>query len=532
MHSTERFRRRKKEGMEVRSRHFRLALLCGVVFGLATGVGGAQSSQRALGVFEDQTDVGAVVPPGVATFDAGNGVYTVAAAGANLWGTVDAFHFVWKKVSGDISLTADMAFPSTKGDPNPHRKALLMFRQTLDADSIYVDASQHGSGMTALQYRRERGATTQDIELNIESPRRIRLEKRGDMITMFLSNHGEPLHQVGASIKLRFEGAFYAGIGVCSHNKDVVETATFSNLKLETPAPYADQTVLFSTLQTIGIEDNFRRAMVVATGPGRMEAPNWSRDGKTLIFNRDGRIWTIPAEGGSATALNTGAATNCTGSHGLSPDGRWLAISCATPGKPETRVYIVPSAGGQLRLLTANPSSYFHSWSPDGKTIAFTRPNHAGGGNILSIPVEGGAEKALTTGNGISDDPDYSADGKWIYFNSDRAGGLMQIWRMRPDGTGAEQVTSDDYNNWTPHPSPDGKSIVVVSYDKDVNGHPSNKDIALRILNVSDGKLRVLVNLVGGAGSDNVPNWAPDGTHLAFVSFQMLPGEPAGPREQ
>ena len=101
--------------MGVRSKRFRLASLCGVVFCLATGVGDAQSGQGALGVFEGQTDVGAVVPPGIARFDAGSGIYTVAAAGANLWGTVDAFHFVWKKVSGDVSLTADMAFPSTDG---------------------------------------------------------------------------------------------------------------------------------------------------------------------------------------------------------------------------------------------------------------------------------------------------------------------------------------------------------------------------------------------------------------------------------
>ena len=518
--------------MEVRLARLLLAFACGLVVCFGAGFSGAQTSPGGLGIFEGQGDIGAVSPPGVGTYDAGSGVYTVAAAGANLWSTVDAFHFVWKKVSGDVSLTADMAFPSATDNPSPHRKALLMFRQTLDADGIYVDAAQHGSGMTALQYRRQRGATTQDIELNIESPRQIRLEKRGDTITMFLSNHGEPLHQVGASIKLRFEGTFYAGIGVCSHNADVVEKATFADVKLVPPAGTIGQPVLFSTLQTIGIEDNFRRAMIVATGPGKMEAPNWSRDGKMLTFNRHGHIWTIPAEGGVATLLNIGVATNCTGSHGLSPDGKWLAISCATPGKPETRVYIVPSAGGEPRLLTENPSSYFHGWSPDGKTIAFTRPNHTGGGNILSIPVEGGAETALTTGTGISDDPDYSADGKWIYFNSDRAGGLMQIWRMRPDGTGAEQVTSDDYNNWTPHPSPDGKSIVVVSYDKEVKGHPANKDIALRILNVSDGKIRVLVNLVGGAGSDNVPNWAPDGTHLAFVSFQMLPEEQVGPGRQ
>ncbi len=518
--------------MKARLARLLLAFVYGLVLCFGAESSGAQTGAGGLGVFEGQADVGAVSPPGISTYDAGKGVYTVAAAGANLWSTVDAFHFVWKSVSGDVSLTADMAFPSATGNPNPHRKALLMFRQTLDADGIYVDAAQHGSGMTALQYRRQRGATTQDIELNIQSPQQIRLEKRGDTITMFLSNHGEPLHQVGASIKLRFEGTFYAGIGVCSHNPDIVETATFSNLKLEVPTPDVRQTVLFSTLQTIGVEDNFRRALVVATGPGKIEAPNWSRDGKTLIFNRDGHIWTIPAEGGVATVLNIESATNCTGSHGLSPDGKWLAISCSTPGKPETRVYIVPSAGGEPRLLTENPSSYFHSWSPDGRTIAFTRPNHTGGGNILSIPVEGGTETPLTTGSGMSDDPDYSADGKWIYFNSDRAGGLMQIWRMRPDGTGAERVTSDDHNNWTPHPSPDGKSIVVVSYDKDVKGHPADKDIALRILNVNDGKIRVLVNLVGGAGSDNVPNWAPDGTHLAFVSFQMLPEGFAGPGRQ
>src|SRR5579863_2787998 len=517
----------------MRLRHFLLLSVSSIVFCMTIEVCGAQTNSGRLGEFEGQVDIGAVSPPGIGTYVAGHGTYTVAAAGANLWSTVDAFHFVWKKVSGDVSLTASMTFPAATGDPSPHRKALLMFRQMLDADGVYVDAAQHGSGMTALQYRRERGATTQDIELNIESPRQIRLEKRGDTITMFLSNHGEPLHQVGASIKLHFEEPFYAGIGVCSHNKDVTETATFSGLKLEAlkPEDASVQPVLYSTLQTIGIEDNFRRAIVVATGAGRMEAPNWSRDGKTLIFNRDGHMWMIPAEGGTATTINTGAATNCTGSHGLSPDGKWLAISCSMPGKPETRVYILPSAGGEPRLLTENPSSYFHSWSPDGRTIAFTRPNHTGGGNILSIPVEDGTETSLTTGNGMSDDPDYSADGKWIYFNSDRAGGLMQIWRMRPDGSGAEQVTSDNFNNWTPHPSPDGKSIVIVSYDKNVKGHPTDTDIALRILNISDGKMRVLVNLVGGAGTDNVPDWAPDGIHLAFVSFQMLP-EAAGSSSQ
>jgi TolB protein len=487
------------------------------------------SDHSSLGIFDGQSDVGSVTPPGALVYDPNSKTYTITAAGANMWSSVDAFHFAWKKVSGDVSLAADMDFPVTTGNPSPHRKAVLIFRQNLDADGIYADAAQHGSGMTALQYRRTPGATTQDIELNIASPKRIRLEKRGDVITMFLSMSGEPLHQVGASIKLHFDGPFYAGIGVCSHNKDVVEKATFSNVELnELASPTAASALaLYSTLQTIGIEDNFRRALVVATDKGHMEAPNWTRDGKSLIFNRDGRIWTVSAEGGNPTPIEIGAATGCTGSHGLSPDGKWLAISCSMPDKPETRVYIVPAGGGEPRLVTTNPASYFHSWSPDGKTIAFTRPSH-GSGNIYSIPVEGGEEKALTSGSGISDDPDYSPDGKYIYFNSDRAGGTMQIWRMKADGSDPEQVTFDEFNNWTPHPSPDGKSIVILSYEKDVTGHPANKDVALRILNVSDGKLRVLVNIVGGSGTDNVPNWAPDGTHFAFVSYQMLPADDHG----
>jgi len=124
----------------------------------------------------------------------------------------------------------------------------------------------------------------------------------------------------------------------------------------------------------------------------------------------------------------------------------------------------------------------------------------------------------------ISDDPDYSPDGNYIYFNSDRSGN-MQIWRMRPDGGSPEQVTSDDLVNWTPHISPDGKSMVFLSYDKGVTGHPANKDVALRVMSVDDRKVRVLVNIVGGSGTINVPSWAPDSRHLAFVSYQLLPDE-------
>jgi Tol biopolymer transport system component len=107
----------------------------------------------------------------------------------------------------------------------------------------------------------------------------------------------------------------------------------------------------------------------------------------------------------------------------------------------------------------------------------------------------------------------------------------MQIWRMHADGSHPEQVTFDEMNNWTPHPSPDGKSILILSYPEGVTGHPANKDIKLRILNAADGKIRDLVGIVGGSGSDNVPNWAPDGAHFAFVGYQMLPEDEGGSTE-
>ncbi len=479
-----------------------------------------QAQSEAMGIFEGNSDVGSVVPSGVANYDASQHTYTINSAGANIWATTDAFHFIWKKASGDLSLTADITFPVTDGKHDPHRKAVLMLRQDLAADSVYADGALHGAGLTALQYRREKGAITQDIELNISAPKKVRIEKRGDVMTMFLSMSGEPLHQVGASVSLHLEGPFYVGLGVSAHNKDATEKAVFSNVELQplTPPATPAKMALFSTLQTIALDG---RAAMVYTTQGHMEAPNWSRDGKTLFFNQDGLIKKIPVDGGAPENLDIGAATHCNGSHGLSPDGKWMAISCNMPDKPQARVYVIPSTGGTPRLVTEHPASYFHSWSADGKKIIFVRPDN-GAFNLNSISVDGGEEVALTTGKGVSDDPDSSPDGKYIYFNSDRTG-TMQIWRMHPDGSAPEQITFDDLNNWTPHPSPDGKWLEFLTYGKGVTGHPANRDVSLRIMSLEDKKIRTLVNLVGGAGSINVPSWAPDSQHFAFISYQMLP---------
>jgi TolB protein len=388
---------------------------------------------------------------------------------------------------------------------------VLMIRQTLDADSAYVDAALHGDGLTSLQSREEKGGATHEVGLNNASPKRLRLEKHGDYFYMFLAGEGEDLHLAGGSMRLKLAEPFYIGIGVCAHDKDAVERAVFSNVSLAIPK-------LYSTLETITVSSTDRR--VVSVFPERIEAPNWTPDGNTLIFNSGGRMKRIPAAGGKVETIDTGTAIRCNNDHGISPDGKLLAISDQTQGG-KSSVYILPIEGGTPKRITEKSPSYWHGWAPDGKRVAFCG-ERGGKFDVYTIPVEGGEETQLTKDAGHNDGPEYSPDGKYIYFNSDRTG-TMQIWRMAPDGSGQEQVTSDDWSNWFPHISPDGAKMVYLTYDKDVTGHPANKDVMLRVMTLADKKVRIIAKLFGGQGTMNVPSWSPDSKRLAFVSYQQLP---------
>ena len=483
----------------------------------------AETPSGPVGMFEAHGDVGTVLHPGSTDFDASTKTYTITGSGNNMWATEDDFQFAWKKMSGDVTVTANISFIGLGGVP--HRKGVLMIRQSLDPDSIYVDAALHGNGLTALQFRDEKGAVTHDIESNIFSTHRMRLEKRGDFFYLSLSGGSEELHPAGASVRVPIKGPFYVGIGVCAHDKNVVETAVFSNVEVtEGPTLAADAPkTLYSTLETIAINSTDRHVLYVA--PEKFEAPNWTRDGKGLIFNRDGRIVHMALEGGPIQIIDTGFAIRCNNDHGLSPDGALLAISDQSREDHRSLIYIVPSSGGTPRRITQKAPSYWHGWSPDGQTLAFVGERN-GEFDIYSILAGGGEEERLTTAPGLDDGPEYSPDGKYIYFNSERTG-IMQIWRMLPDGTEQEQVTSDDSNDWFPHISPDGKWMVFLSFEKDVKGHPPNQNVMLRLMSLRDKKVTVLAKLFGGQGTINVPSWSPDSTQVAFVSDELVPRENA-----
>lgn len=499
-------------------KHFMRTVMATMSLGIFLQADSTLSQNSALGLFEKHGDIGAVLKTGAVEYDAQAQSYLVAGGGENMWFDKDALHYVWKRVSGDVALAADIRWIGSGG--NPHRKACLIIRQSLGPDSPYADAALHGDGLTSLQYREERGGPTREIQSNVAAPRRVSIEKVGDYIFMSVARENEALHAAGGSFRIKFNEPFFIGLGVCAHDNNALEKAVFSNVEITSgKSQTGGEPVLESTLETIAIASKDRR--VVHHARAHFEAPNWSRDGKYFLFNQGGRIYTLPVAGGDPQLLDTGFATRCNNDHGLSPDGTQLVISDQSQtGK--SLIYLLPAAGGTPRLVTELGPSYWHGWSPDGKTLAYCAERN-GNYDIYTISVDGGAETRLTTADGLDDGPDYSPDGQFIYFNSVRTG-LMQIWRMKPDGSEQQQLTSDDYNNWFAHPSPDGKWIVFLSYEKDVQGHPANKDVMLRLMS-TDGEIQVLAKLFGGQGTINVPSWSPDSQHVAFVSYALKDGQ-------
>lgn len=470
-----------------------------------------------LGIFEENGDIGNVLHEGSVKYDKFTDSYTISGSGTNMWFTQDEFHYVWKKMSGDVSIAANVKWQGDGVDP--HRKACLIIRQSLDTSAQYADVAIHGDGLTSIQYREKPGAVTREVQANIRMPSRVRIEKEGEYVSMSFAMGNDPLAASGGSFKLTFKEPFYVGLGVCSHNNDVLETAVFSNVVIENIQEKPDSLKkLSSTLEIIPISSFDRRIIYHTTD--HIEAPNWTPDGKSLIFNSNGSLYKIPVSGGTPQQIPTGFAKRINNDHGISPDGTMMVISDQTE-TGSSMIYSFPIEGGEPRKITSKSPSYWHGWSPDGKTLAYCAERN-GNYDIYTIPFKGGKEIRLTNAEGLDDGPDYSPDGQYIYFNSVRTG-TMQIWRMKADGSDEEQITTDELNDWFAHPSPDGKWISYITFGTDVpaNSHPPNKDVMLRIMNLETKEISIMAKLFGGQGTINVPSWSPDSQSLAFVSYQL-----------
>jgi TolB protein len=490
---------------------------------IASSAAGARAAGGAVGEFESHADVGSPKRPGSAAYNAVSQEYTLTAAGVNMWGPRDEFHSAFRRMKGDFILQARVEFRGPGVDP--HRKAGWMVRPTLDADAPTANAVVHGDGLTSLQYRKARGAVTEEIRSSLTGADVVQLERRGDTYTFSAARFGEPF-AVSVLPALGLGDEVYVGLFLCSHNPDVVEKAVFRDVRVIRPAPagfvpYRDY--VGSRLEILDVATGRRQVVHRSAEP--FEAPNWTPDGEALVFNTSGRgegrgrLHRFDLATRRASLIDTGTNVRNNNDHVLSFDGTQLGISDQSAEGGQSTIYTLPVGGGTPRRITPLTPSYLHGWSPDGKVLVYTG-GRGGEYDIYAIPADGsGPEVRLTASKGLDDGPEYSPDGQQIYFNSTRSG-TMQIWRMKPDGRDPVQVTDDEWNNWFPHLSPDGQWIAFLSYGKDVkpDDHPYYKHVTLRLMPAAGGPARVLAYVYGGQGTINVPSWSPDGTMLAFVS--------------
>jgi len=495
------------------------------------------NAQHPVGIFDDQVDIGNPKIKGSSSYDEKLQSYDLAGGGYNIWFNRDEFHFLYKKMSGDFILTADFEFTGDTVGAVGHRKIGWMIRESLDEGAASINSCKHIDNLIVLQWRPYRGMFMRDPEDELfyskKGGQTIQLQRRGKLVTMKIAHPGEPLQLVGAHEMADMKDEVLAGIYILSHDSNAIAHAKVWNVRIDKPVihPYTSNPhvvnvsgndVLGSRLEILDVANGNRQ--VIHESPGRFEAPNWMPDGKKLLFNEGGFLYTIPITGGTPEKLNTGEVTRNNNDHAISFDGKMLALSSSREGLPGggSTVYTVPLSGGNPRLITEGTPSYLHGWNPNGKEVAIVaKRNGETVYNIYKVSLNDRKETALTSNKATHvDGPEYSPDGKYIYYNANISG-TMQIWRMKPDGSGKEQLTFEEYHNWFPHISPDGNSMVFISFPPDIDpdAHPSYKEVMLRVMKLSSpGAPKVVAYLYGGQGTINVPSWSPDSRYLAFVS--------------
>ncbi len=491
------------------------------IFALALGVcahaDGAE--EVSVGIFDHHEDIGAPTRPGSAEYDPENQQYRISAAGKSAGDGEDPFQLLWKKVEGDFILRATVRFI---GEEQPaHRKLGIMIREELKEGARQVSGTVHGDTLTSLQYRDQPSGDTSEKVVSAYHPTEIALERKGDTFIFSAATFGQDYQTVSYEMELANEA--FTGLFVSSQEEAVMQEALFSNVRLVRPVqedyvPYRDY--IGSHIEVMDVQTGHRR--IVHSENRSLQAPNWTTDGKTLIYNSaDGLMHRYDFSSDTTEPLNTGFATSNNNDHVISFDGEQLAISHYYGEDRISTIYTLPVGGSDNPKRITSPEnghSFLHSWSPDGTELLFT--GHRNGQyDIWGVDISSGKERQLTNEPTLDDGSEYTPDGEWVYFNSVRTG-TMQIWRMRPDGSDQEQVTFDASNDWFPHISPDGQWLVYLAYpaDMDPTTHPFYKRVYLKLMPTSGGAAKTIGYVYGGQGSINTHSWSPDSRYIAFVS--------------
>lgn len=374
-----------------------------------------------VGIFERGSDVGEVGAPGEASFDADSGEYLLGGSGGNMWFDRDEFFFVWKRVSGDVSLAADIEVLASGPDANAHRKGIIMIRQSLEGDAAYADVALHGDALTSLQFRDEKGGITREIRTIDAGPKRMRLEKRGDTFYMSIGSDENSMRPSGSSVSIAMEEPFYIGIGVCAHDNDKFEQARFSRVVLGKPSHAAG--AIRTAVEIVPVASGDRTCALASVD--LLESPTWSEDGKSLLLRGGDRAYRVPIEPGTRLVPDDEAMGRGKVGESASPDGTTVYFHSDESGL--WQIYRRDARGGETMRLTAEDANCaFPHISPDGASLAYLSYDKSTVGfpsdesvDLRILDLETGEARTLASfygGRGSFDAPAWSPDGTRLAF--------------------------------------------------------------------------------------------------------------------
>lgn len=445
----------------------------------------------------------------------------------HLWKAVDSAPktqagngFAFRKIYGDFIFTVQLKNQkNTEQFPNfglqiDASESNLSFKTKFDAQLHLAVELQDGKKTLLAR------------ESLIKNPDVFQVEQVGNELIFSAANFGRPLKAISRYLLPKTQSldvGVYREFSV--NDKNPLE---LKNLRWVIPAwkdfiPYYN--FLGSRLEILDVVTGERK-VIYETAAG-IEAPNWTSDGDTIIYNSSGRVYKLYLPTKKISLFNTGFEVKNNNDHIVSFKGKTLGITHMDKDIEDNwSIYKLPINGGELQRLTFKTPSYLHGWSPDGRYILYTSRRNNQFEIYRGNSDGSGEELQLTNNNSMDDGSEYTPDGKYIYFNSSRSGG-MRLWRMDADGKNPKQITHDNLNDWFPHISPDGKHILFLSYLPNVTTdlHPYYQKVYLRMLPIAGGEPKIVAYLYGGQGTINVPSWSPDGRYVAFVSNSLLGNE-------
>jgi hypothetical protein len=444
---------------------------------------------------------------------------------------------VWKNISGqkNTSVTTGFAFRKMYGNfiftlesKNPKSgEQFINFGLQIDAaDASFSLKTKFDSQSNLVVETQGTKKIYLEREGYVKNPDIFQVEQVGTELKFSAANYGRPLKLI-AYYSLDKVQSLNVGVyrDFSANNKAQLE---LRNLRWVIPAwkdfiPYHHY--LGSRLEILDVFTGERK-VIYETAAG-IEAPNWTSDGDTIIYNSAGRVYRLYLPTKKISLFNTGFEVKNNNDHIVSYKNKILGITHMDKDIVDNwSVYKLPINGGEPQRLTFKTPSYLHGWSPDGRYILYTSRRNDQFEIYRGNSDGSGEELQLTNNNSMDDGSEYTPDGKHIYFNSNRSG-AMRLWRMDADGKNPKQITHDNFNDWFPHISPDGKHILFLSYLPEIASdlHPYYQQVYLRMLPIAGGEPKVVAYLYGGQGTINVPSWSPDGRYVAFVSNSQLGAE-------